>query len=256
MKSAFKITAYYALFSSLWIILSDRLISALITDPAALTLMASAKGLFFVTVTSLLLYLMIRRELRIKNKVIVQLDREVELREQLIRELHHRIKNNLQVVLGLMNIETADAEFSQDAKERIANKLISMTSVFNIVYDLRDMNRVSFGSVLEEYRRISFRSIEIGDIDLDASYSIEVIVSCLILIDSLIDAFMVKSDTTATLIASERAGCIDVRFQGPKLGEPAERDRAFLELQAKSIDGSLEIDRAGSVVRICFSRFQ
>ena len=116
MKSAFKITGIYALLAALWIILSDGALAFLLRDPVLISKISSAKGLFFVLVTSLLLYFMIRREMRIKNKVIVQLDRELEIREQLIRELHHRIKNNLQVVLGLMNIETSDGVFSQDAK--------------------------------------------------------------------------------------------------------------------------------------------
>jgi hypothetical protein len=258
MKSAVKITGLYALFSSLWIVLSDKLLGLLFRDAATMTLVASAKGLFFVTVTSLLLYYMIQRELRMKNAVIVQLDREVEIREQLIRELHHRIKNNLQVVIGLMNIETADREFSQDVKDRISNKLISMMSVFNIVYDLRDMRSVSLRTVLEEYQRISFRNIDIGKADRDLSYSIEVIVNCLMLVDSLIETFLGGDDSIAARIVAEEAGSIEVRFQRPgsELREPDGKDLAFLELQAASIDGSLEIDHEQSTVRIKFSRFK
>ncbi len=256
MKSAIKITGMYALFSSLWIILSDKLLALLFKDAATMTLLASVKGLFFVTVTSLLLYYMIRRELRMKNSVIAQLDREVEIREQLIRELHHRIKNNLQVVIGLMNIETTDREFSQDVKDRISNKLISMMSVFNIVYDLRDMSSISLRTVLGEYQRISFRNIDLGKADLDPSYSIEVIVNCLMLVDSLIETYLGGDDSIAARIIAEEAGRIEIRFQcpGSDLREPDGKDLAFLELQAKSIDGSLEVDRERSTIRILFSR--
>lgn len=256
MKSAIKITGLYALFASLWIVASDKLLSLLFKDAATLTLLASVKGLFFVTVTSLVLYYMIRRELRMKNAVIVQLDKEVEIREQLIRELHHRIKNNLQVVIGLMNIETADREFSQDVKERISNKLISMMSVFNIVYDLRDMRSVSLQTVLGEYQMISFRNIDLGKADQDATYSIEAIVNCLMLVDSLIEIFLGGDDSIAARIISEEAGRIEVKFQcpGSELREPDGKDMAFLDLQAKSLDGRLEVDREQSTVRILFSR--
>jgi hypothetical protein len=258
MKSAVKITGLYALFSSLWIVLSDKVLALLFRDAATLTLLASAKGLFFVTVTSLLLYYMIRRELRMKNAVIVQLDKEVEIREQLIRELHHRIKNNLQVVIGLMNIETADREFSQEVKERISNKLISMMSVFNIVYDLRDMRSVSLQTVLGEYQRISFRNLDVGKAEQDVSYSIEVIVNCLMLVDSLIEIYLGGDDSIAARIVAEEAGRIEVKFQcpGSVLKEPDAKDLAFLELQVKSIDGSLAFDREQSTVRILFSRLK
>jgi hypothetical protein len=258
MKSAYRITGLYALFSALWIILSDNLLSLLFKDPVALTTAASAKGLLFVVVTSVLLFLMIKRELVMKNKVIVQLDREVEIREQLIRELHHRIKNNLQVVIGLMNIETMDREFSREVKERISNKLLSMMSVFNIVYDLRDMKSVSFQSVLGEYRRISLRNIAIGKIDPGISYSIEVIITCLLLIDSLIEVFLGSNSSVTTAIASETPGLVELRFAsaGQKLNEPDDKDLAFLELQAKSLDGKLEMESGESLVRIRFSRFE
>jgi len=257
MRSAYRIAGLYALLASLWIVLSDNLISSLFKNAAMVTLLSSAKGVLFVIVTSLLLFVTIKGELRIKNKVIVQLDKEVEIREQLIRELHHRIKNNLQVVIGLMNIETMDTDFSREAKDRIANKLISMMSVFNIVYDLRDMKSISFRSVLDEYKRISVRNVEIGRIDPEVSYSIEVIITCLLLIDSLIEVLLGSNSSIATSVYSEEPGIIDLRFasQGQRMNAPDMKDLAFLNLQVKSIDGDLDIDEEGSMVRIRFTRF-
>jgi hypothetical protein len=201
---------------------------------------------------------MIKRELAVKNKVIVQLDREVVIREQLIRELHHRIKNNIQVAIGLLNIETMDGDFSQDVKERISNKLISMVSVFNIVYDLRDMKNVSFRSVLAEYQRISFRNIDIDEIDPRITYSIEVIVTCLLLIDSSIEVYLGGDDSIRAKIASAEEGSIDISFQarGRGLNEPDKKDLAFLELQAKAIDGDIGCDSESEMIRIRFRRFK
>jgi hypothetical protein len=258
MKSAYKITGYYALFSTLWIILSDVLLVSVFGEKAFLKFISSAKGIAFVAVTSLLLFIMIKRELGVKNKIIVQLDREVEIREELIRELHHRIKNNLQVVIGLMNIETMDRDFSKEVKDRITNKLISMMSVFNIVYEMRDMRGISFFSVLQEYQRISVRNINIARVKSDIGYSVEVIISCLLLIDSIIDVYLGNNNSVATWVSSESRGLVDLEFktEEQRLNEPSDKDRAFIELQAKSIDGSVETDIERSLVRIRFSRFE
>ena len=43
-------------FASLWILLSDRLVGMLVEDREALLEIGTAKGWFFVAVTSLLLY--------------------------------------------------------------------------------------------------------------------------------------------------------------------------------------------------------
>jgi len=256
MKSAYRITGYYALFATLWIVLSDSLFVLAFGEKAFLKYFSIVKGIAFVAATAALLFVMIKRELEIKNKVIVQLDREVEIREELIRELHHRIKNNIQVVIGLMNIETMDRDFSREVKERIANKLISMMSVFNIVYEIRDMRGISFESVLREYRRISVRNIEPGKIDPAISYSVEVIVSCLLLIDTIIEVFLGSNNSIPTLIRSEKLGeiLLEFRLEGQKANEANEKDRTFMELQAKALDGEIEIEEDAGRVRIRFTR--
>jgi len=51
----------YAAFASLWILLSDRAVGWLFTDPARIILVSTLKGWVFVVVTSLLLYGLMRR---------------------------------------------------------------------------------------------------------------------------------------------------------------------------------------------------
>jgi diguanylate cyclase (GGDEF)-like protein/PAS domain S-box-containing protein len=58
-----KVVAVYAVFSSLWVTVSDRLIAALSPDVHLFALLSMAKGGLFVAVTSLLLFLLLRRVL-------------------------------------------------------------------------------------------------------------------------------------------------------------------------------------------------
>lgn len=59
--SVLAIVVAYATFAALWILLSDRLLGWLLTDPATITLVSTLKGWLFVVVTSVLLYLLMRR---------------------------------------------------------------------------------------------------------------------------------------------------------------------------------------------------
>ena len=43
----------------------------------------------------------------------------MEIREQLISELHHRIKNNMQLVLSLINLESIEESGFNIIKDRI-----------------------------------------------------------------------------------------------------------------------------------------
>jgi PAS domain S-box-containing protein len=51
----------YAFFAGLWILLSDRAMGLLLSDPAALVQASMLKGWFFVAVTTLLLYVLVGR---------------------------------------------------------------------------------------------------------------------------------------------------------------------------------------------------
>ncbi len=64
----------YAVLAGLWILLSDRLLGGLTADPQVLTFLQTFKGEVFVTVTALLLYWVLRRELQQHES------REAELR--------------------------------------------------------------------------------------------------------------------------------------------------------------------------------
>jgi len=80
-----RIVGVYAVFASLWILLSDRLVGMLVEDREALLEIGTAKGWFFVAVTSLLLYGLISRLIRqigtaYRRELAARVDRERALR--------------------------------------------------------------------------------------------------------------------------------------------------------------------------------
>jgi len=73
--SARRIAVLYIFFGGVWILLSDRLLAVLVSDPGRMTALQSYKGWAFVAASSLLLYIAIRREFRERTRA------EGELRE-------------------------------------------------------------------------------------------------------------------------------------------------------------------------------
>ncbi|MDD3813645.1 MAG: PAS domain S-box protein [Desulfocapsaceae bacterium] len=57
----YRIVLIYAVFASLWILLSDKIVLWLFTDPAQIILASTLKGWLFVAITSLLLYKLLQR---------------------------------------------------------------------------------------------------------------------------------------------------------------------------------------------------
>jgi len=94
----------YAVVASLWILLSDRLLSVLVTDPAALMWGSLLKGWFFVAATSVMLYALIRRLLAMGVAEGIAFQRR---QAQLLRESVNELK--------AMRLLQAVADSSEDA---------------------------------------------------------------------------------------------------------------------------------------------
>lgn len=68
-----RIALSYALFATLWIIFSDQLMQRLTDDSQLLSQLQTYKGLFFVTITAFLVWLLIQRSWLSQNKLIAAL---------------------------------------------------------------------------------------------------------------------------------------------------------------------------------------
>jgi PAS domain S-box-containing protein len=81
-RIAVRTSAMYWGISVLWILLSDRALIALIPDPAVVNELQTYKGWFFVTVTALLLYFTLRRQLaRWEKESVARREAESALRQ-------------------------------------------------------------------------------------------------------------------------------------------------------------------------------
>ena len=82
VRAAVRISALYAFFAAAWILLSDRILVAVVSDGATVGRLSTYKGWIFVAVTALLLYGVLRAQLRGTEKQSDErLKAEASLRE-------------------------------------------------------------------------------------------------------------------------------------------------------------------------------
>jgi PAS domain S-box-containing protein len=107
LKFEFRITLNYLIFGFLWILFSDKLLDLLETDDRLLTQFQTYKGTFFILVTSVFLYLLVKRhmqKLRFAESKLIE------------SESHYKaLFNNNHSVILLINPENARIEDANPA---------------------------------------------------------------------------------------------------------------------------------------------
>jgi PAS domain S-box-containing protein len=80
-----------------------------------------------------------------------QIARSLREKETLLSEVHHRVKNNLQIVHSLLDMQTASVEDRQarDALIDSCNRVRSMAQIHQSLYQSEDIAKVNFANFCE-----------------------------------------------------------------------------------------------------------
>ncbi|MEM7487984.1 MAG: sensor histidine kinase [Pseudomonadota bacterium] len=79
---------------------------------------------------------------------------EDNLREKniLLKEVHHRVKNNLQLITSIMNMQVRRANTTETRAVlgRLLDRVMGLAAVHRALYQSEDMERIEMGSLIEE----------------------------------------------------------------------------------------------------------
>jgi two-component sensor histidine kinase len=124
---------------------------ALGVSTARVARLQMVKGWVFVLLTTGLVYFLTRAYARRKDAALAEttalsreLQRAVEQKQAMIRELHHRVKNNLQIVVALINL-TASADDLETTRRRI----YAMAESHDIALALEEERRIDIDRTIE-----------------------------------------------------------------------------------------------------------
>ena len=117
-------------------------------------------------------------------------------KELLLKEVHHRVKNNLQIVSGILKLQSLRIEDPR-AKEIIQecdNQVYSMASIHELLYNSRDLGRISVDDYIrrlidhlkQEYGELSNRLNFIVLVDPKITLDIERCIPCGLILNELI----------------------------------------------------------------------
>jgi PAS domain S-box-containing protein len=133
-------------------------------------------------------------EQRVRERT-AQLNESLEEKEILLREIHHRVKNNMQVISGLLMLQE---EFSNDANIReilkeSQNRIDSMALIHEKLYRSESIARVDFKEYINELVNALFYSYGINESKVgfkvnaeNISMGIDTAIPCGLIINELV----------------------------------------------------------------------
>ena len=150
VRDSLKITITYFVVSVIWIFFSDRLLGLVTTDSNLLLELQTYKGWFFVSITSVLLFLLIEKStsklVNSRNKI----ENALNEKQVVLSELHHRVKNNLSIICGLIDLQTDELNNAEEirALKSIQYRIYSLAEIEELFYQNRDMSSIPFHEFL------------------------------------------------------------------------------------------------------------
>ncbi len=189
-------------------------------------------------------------------------------KEILLREIHHRVKNNMQVILSLLNLQAANQADPRVKVlfEELRNRINAMSLIHETLHQSDSLTRINLHSYVQGLGAALLRMYEMQSRGIDLSVqargvfiSLDQAVPCGLIINELISnalkyAFPEGRGGQIHVEASEKETIYDLSVSDNGIGLPAELDirriptlglRLVVGLAESQLGGSIEVDRSG-----------
>jgi two-component system, sensor histidine kinase PdtaS len=130
------------------------------------------------------------KTVRLKNKVI---EKQNDERKLLLQEVHHRVKNNFQIVASLLRLQsyTIDDELITKTMEEAVTRINAMAAVHDIIYRQEEFSNIQTSEYLNKLmetlqRTVADKNIEFEIMTDDTIKDIETLIHLGIVINELV----------------------------------------------------------------------
>lgn len=124
-----------------------------------------------LVISAILLYLL----LRTKSKSNVLISKSLEEKETLLKEIHHRVKNNLQIISSLLSLQSRYIE-DENAKEAVnegQNRVKSMALIHQKLYQYNNLTGVEALDYIQNLTAALRAAYGIDQEQVDVKYNVD-----------------------------------------------------------------------------------
>jgi PAS domain S-box-containing protein len=211
-----------------------------------------------------------------RKEMEVQIRSALKEKEVLLQEVHHRVKNNLQVISSMLNLQrrfVADPGLLQVLEES-QNRIATMSFIHESLYRATDFSSIGFseylqrlaGNLMTSYARRDCR-IELKTDLAPVFLKLDQAIPCGLIVNELLSnamkyAFLGRSEGVVTLRVASSGGRVDIEVRDDGVGLPAGFDAKssdslgmyLVQALTEQLDGELKIGEGpGSSFLVSFT---
>lgn len=187
------------------------------------------------------------RRLKEKNGII---QKSLSEKEVLLREIHHRVKNNLQVISSLLSLQSREIEdpAALQAVNESRNRVKSMSLIHQNLYQEDNLTGIDVGDYVEKLSRSLFASYRVDqdaiilktdidhlNLDVDTAIPIGLILNELIT-NALKHAFIGREEGTLEVRLKEKDNVLELTIADDGIGMSAPKESKGDSFGMKMID--------------------
>ena len=219
----------------------------------------------------------ISTEITKQKKIEQQLQKELEEKKVLLEEVHHRVKNNLNVIKSLINLQERNVSSKQealDAFQESKSRIQTIALVHELLYSTDDFSKINMKKYINDLTRMQHRiheastKIEWEVVSQEVKLDLNRAIPCGLIINELITNSMkyafqnkhsgeirvelnrIKNGKSLELIVADNG----VGFSTEMESEDSDTlGLKLIEILTDQIDGELEVQQErGTVFKIVF----
>jgi len=119
-------------------------------------------------------YISVQEDITERKKNELKIQQSLEEKEVLLGEIHHRVKNNLQVVSGIMQLQAMDEE-NEKIQEKLfdsVSRIQSIGTVHNLLYRSESFSEIAFNEAIREVATNAIQKYE-NSVNVNIEYDVE-----------------------------------------------------------------------------------
>ncbi len=163
-----------------------------------------------------------------------QIKDSLKEKEVLLKEIHHRVKNNLQVISSILNLQSSFVtdEKTLEILEESRNRIHSMATIHENLYLTTNFSSIDFASYLQNLTTKLISSYHVAPITINLRTELTSInllldqaIPCGLLVNELITnaikyAFINRSEGEIVIGLKEKQGIIELKIEDNGVGLP------------------------------------